>query len=474
VKPVGKSFLDQDFLLDTATADDLYHGVAAQQPILDYHCHLSPQQVADDHRFRSVTEIWLDGDHYKWRAMRADGVPEREITGAASDWEKFQAWARTVPHTLRNPLYHWTHLELRFPFGLPGKLLGPQTAREIFDHCNRKLGEEGFTTQGLLRQFNVRVVCSTDDPIDDLEPHGRHARRTGAFTKLYPTWRPDRALALHDLAGWNAWLDALGGAVRGPVGTLDELRDALAKRHGAFHAAGCRASDHGLERLYVADCTEREAAAIFAKARAGQAPAPEEIEKLRSTLLYDLAVMDHRRGWAQQFHLGALRDTSTRGMAALGPNTGYDAIADFPQAVALARFLDRLDAAGTLAKTIVYNLNPADNEAFATVIGSFQDGSQPGKMQLGSAWWFLDQLDGMRKQIDAISSLGLLARFVGMLTDSRSFLSFSRHEYFRRLFCSMLGQDVERGLVPHDRSLLGALVEDVCYRNARDYFRFEV
>ena len=474
MKPVAKPFLDEDFLLDSATAVDLYHGVAAKQPILDYHCHLSPQLVADDHRFRSITEIWLEGDHYKWRAMRADGVPEREITGQATDWEKFEAWAKTVPHTLRNPLYHWTHLELRFPFGLPGKLLGPKTAREIFDHCNRKLGEEGFTTQGLLRQFNVRVVCSTDDPVDDLEPHGRHARRAGTFTKLYPTWRPDRALALHDLGGWNAWLDALGAAVNGAVGTLDELRDALAKRHDAFHAAGCRASDHGLERLYVADCTEREAAAIFAKARAGAAPTPEEIEKLRSTLLFDLAVMDHRRGWAQQFHLGALRDTSTRGMAALGPNTGYDAIADFPQAVALARFLDRLDAAGQLAKTIVYNLNPADNEAFATVVGSFQDGSQPGKMQLGSAWWFLDQLDGMRKQLDALSSLGLLARFVGMLTDSRSFLSFSRHEYFRRLLCSMLGQDVEQGLIPNDRLLLDALVEDVCYRNARDYFKFSI
>ncbi len=474
VKPFMKPFLDEDFLLDSPTAVDLYHRVAAKQPILDYHCHLSPQQVADDHRFRSLTEIWLDGDHYKWRAMRADGVPERTITGEATDWEKFEAWAKTVPHTLRNPLYHWTHLELRFPFGLPGKLLGPTTAREIFDHCNAKLASDDFTTQGLLRQFNVRVICSTDDPIDDLEPHRRHARRAGAFTKLYPTWRPDRALALQDLGGWNGWLDALGAAVRGTVGTLDELRDALAKRHDAFHAAGCRASDHGLERLYVADYSEREVAAIFAKARGGQAPTPDEVEKLRSALLFDLAVLDHRRGWAQQFHLGALRDTSTRGMAALGPNTGYDAIADFPQAVALARFLDRLDAAGKLAKTIVYNLNPADNEAFATVIGSFQDGSQPGKMQLGSAWWFLDQLDGMRKQLDTLSSLGLLSRFVGMLTDSRSFLSFSRHEYFRRLLCDMLGQDVERGLLPNDRALLSALVEDVCFGNARDYFRFEI
>ena len=443
-----KPFLDEDFLLDSPTAADLYHGVAAKQPILDYHCHLSPQQVADDHRFRSLTEIWLDGDHYKWRAMRADGVPERAITGEATDWEKFEAWARTVPHTLRNPLYHWTHLELRFPFGLPGKLLGPETAREIFDHCNAKLATDDFTTQGLLRQFNVRVICSTDDPIDDLEPHGRHARRAGAFTKLYPTWRPDRALALHDLGGWNGWLDALGrrrarrrGDARRaarraqPSGTTPFTRPAVGRRTMASSGS--------------TSPTTRSARSppSSPQARDGQAPTPDEVEKLRSALLFDLAVLDHRRGWAQQFHLGALRDTSTRGMAALGPNTGYDAIADFPQAVALARFLDRLDAAGKLAKTIVYNLNPADNEAFATVIGSFQDGSQPGKMQLGSAWWFLDQLDGMRKQIDALSSLGLLSRFVGMLTDSRSFLSFSRHEYFRRLLCNMLGQDVERGLL---------------------------
>ena len=470
-----KPFLHEDFLLDTPTAVDLYHGIAAKQPILDYHCHLSPHQVADDHRFRSITEIWLDGDHYKWRAMRADGVPERQITGDdATDWEKFGAWARTVPHTLRNPLYHWTHLELRFPFGVRGQLLGPDTAREIFDHCNRKLAEDGFTAQGLLRQFDVRAVCSTDDPIDDLEPHRRQAQRLDAFTKLLPTWRPDRALALDDLVTWNGWVDALEKAARASVGTLDELRGALDCRHAAFAEAGCRASDHGLERMFAGPYTEREAAAAFAKARAGKPLAPDESEKLRAALLHDLAVMDHARGWAQQFHLGALRDTSARGMAALGPNTGYDAIADFPQAVALARFLDRLDAEGRLAKTIVYNLNPADNEAFATVIGSFNDGSVPGKMQLGSAWWFLDQLDGMRKQIDALSSLGLLSRFVGMLTDSRSFLSFSRHEYFRRLFCNMLGADVERGLLPNDRLLLGALVEDVCFRNARNYFKSEV
>jgi glucuronate isomerase len=320
----------------------------------------------------------------------------------------------------------------------------------------------------------VRVICSTDDPIDDLEPHRRHAGQPGRATRLYPTWRPDRALALGDLPAWNAWVDALGAAAQTSIGTLDDLRQALARRHEAFHQAGCRASDHGLERVHAADYTEREVAAAFARARAGQAPPPDELEKLRSALLYDLARLDHGRGWVQQFHLGALRDTSTRGLRALGPNTGYDAIGDWPQAVALARFLDRLDATDQLAKTIVYNLNPADTEAFATVIGSFQDGGEPGKMQLGSAWWFLDQLDGMRKQLDALSNLGLLSRFVGMLTDSRSFLSFSRHEYFRRLLCRMLGQDVAAGLLPDDRGLLGTLVADVCFGNARRYFGFEL
>jgi glucuronate isomerase len=479
-----KPFLGDDFLLDSDTAVDLYEGFARRQPIIDYHCHLPPRQIADDHRFRSMTELWLDGDHYKWRAMRADGVPERLITGDASDWERFEAWAGTVPRTLRNPLYHWTHLELVFPFGVRGKLLGPGTALDIFDHCNRRLlGEDGFSAQGLLRQYGVRVVCTTDDPVDDLAPHRQHANSGGgAFTRLYPTFRPDRALAVQDVAGWNGWLDDLGAAADMSVATLDDLRAALERRHTFFHENGCRASDHGIERMFAAAYTEAEVAAIFAKARSGKspaaaaaapAPAPDDVEKLRSALLHDLAVLDHRRGWVQQFHLGALRDASGRALAELGPNTGYDAIADVPQAQALVRFLDRLDAEGQLARTIVYNLNPADNELFATIAGCFQDGRVAGKMQLGAAWWFLDQLDGMKRQLDALSNLGLLARFVGMLTDSRSFLSFSRHDYFRRLLCNILGDEVERGRLPDDRRLLGDLVEGVCFRNARDYFRFE-
>jgi glucuronate isomerase len=467
-----KTFLGDDFLLDTDTAIDLYESFAWRQPIIDYHNHLSPQLIADNHRFRSITEIWLDGDHYKWRAMRAAGVDERLITGDTSDWEKFAAWAGTVPQTLRNPLYHWTHLELAFPFGLRGKRLGPDTAREIFEHCNARLAEPAFTTQGLLEQYDVRVVCSTDDPADDLAPHARHAANRAAFTKLYPTWRPDKALAVHDLPAWNGWVDRLGAAAGVSIDRLAGLRDALARRHAAFHARGCRASDHGLDRIFAAPYTEREVEGIFAKARAGTALAPDEIEKFRAALLYDFAVMDHARGWVQQFHLGAMRNLSARAVRRIGPDTGYDSVGDFPQGEALARFLDRLDSEDKLAKTIVYNLNPRDNELFATIVGTFQDGSVPGKMQFGSAWWFLDQLDGMERQMEALSNMGLLSRFVGMLTDSRSFLSFSRHDYFRRLLCNLLGNDVARGRLPNDRGLLGRLVEDVCYKNARAYFGF--
>jgi glucuronate isomerase len=466
-----KPFLDEDFLLDSEVAIDLYRRFAAPQPILDYHNHLSPQQIADDHRFATITELWLQGDHYKWRAMRAAGVPEREITGDASDWEKFSAWAATVPQTLRNPLYHWTHLELR-ALGLGDERLSSRTAAAIFDAANAALTQPEHSTQGLLRKFDVRVVCTTDDPIDDLEPHTRHAKNPDAFTKLYPTWRPDRLLAVRDLRVWNGWVDALGAAAGVSIGSLPALREALGRRHEQFHAVGCRASDHGLERLAVTAANESELLAIFAKLRASRALGPDEVEQFCSAVTHELAEMDHARGWVQQFHLGALRDVSTRGSRALGAASGHDAIGDFRQGEALARFLDRLDERGKLAKTIVYNLNPGDNELFATIVGAFNDGSVAGKMQLGSAWWFLDQLDGIRRHLDAISHLGLLSRFVGMVTDSRSVLSFSRHDYFRRLLCNLLGDDVVHGRLPDDRTLLGGLVADVCYRNARAYFDF--
>jgi glucuronate isomerase len=470
-----KPFLDDNFLLPNETAVRLYHEYARNEPIIDYHCHLPPDQVASNHRFGSLTEIWLNGDHYKWRALRANGVPERLITGDASDWEKFEAWARTVPYTLRNPLYHWTHLELRFPFGVQGKLLNEKTAREIYDHCNDLLRKDEFTTQGLLRQYRVRVVCSTDDPVDSLEHHARHAKQLKAGgTRLYPTWRPDKALHAHDLHGWSEWLGRLEAAAGVSIKSYATLLDALRKRHDVFHAHGCRASDHGLETMYAAPYTEREVAAIFDKARSGKALTGEELDKYRSSLLHDMALWDHARGWTQQFHLGAMRNNNSRMFRSLGPDTGWDSIGDWPQPAAVARFLDRLDSSNQLPKTILYNLNPADNEAFATVLGNFNDGSIPGKMQFGSAWWFLDQLDGMKKQIDALSNMGLLSRFVGMLTDSRSFLSYSRHEYFRRLLCALLGKDIERGLIPNDLGLVGGMVKDICFRNARNYFGFEL
>ncbi|HEY5284751.1 MAG TPA: glucuronate isomerase [Polyangia bacterium] len=467
-----KPFLDENFLLGTKTALRLYHDYAAAQPIIDYHCHLPPDQIANNHKFATLTQIWLSGDHYKWRAMRSNGVSERYCTGDASDWEKFEMWARTVPHTLCNPLYHWTHMELGHPFGVKGKLLDPSTAREIYDHCNAKLAQDGFSTQGLLAEFKVLVVCTTDDPVDSLEAHQRHAKNPGSTTRLLPTWRPDRAMMLDDLAAWNAWVDKLQAASGMDIASFANFLGALKHRHEFFHQVGCRISDHGIERVYFAPTTDRDLAEIFTKARSKRVLSPDEREQFSSALLYELALMDHAAGWTQQLHLGAMRNNNTRMVRSLGPDTGFDSIGDYPQAQTLARFLDRLDAGNQLCKTILYNLNPADNEVMATMLGNFQDGSCPGKLQYGAAWWFLDQKDGMERQLGALSALGLLSRFVGMLTDSRSFLSYSRHEYFRRLLCDLLGGDVEKGLLPDDIELLGNMVQDICYRNARTYFDF--
>jgi len=458
------SFIDDDFLLESDVARELYHEHVAALPIIDYHNHLPVAQIASDHRFRSITEIWLDGDHYKWRAMRANGIDERFCTGDASDWEKFEAWARTVPATLRNPLYHWTHLELKRPFGIT-ELLDERTARAIFDRCNELLQQPSFSTQGLLRQFNVAVVCTTDDPTDSLEHH--HKLAGLADLRVVPTWRPDAALAIDDLKAFNAWIERLESASGVSIATFTQLIDALEKRHAAFHDAGCRASDHGLEQIYSEPSSDPSA--TFDKLRLGKKIGHDEARRYKSELLHTFALMDHSRGWVQQYHLGALRNTNSRLRRRLGADTGLDSVGDFEMARPLARFLDRLDESDSLAKTILYNLNPRDNELFATMIGNFQDGSVPGKIQYGSAWWFLDQLDGMRKQIDALSNMGLFSRFVGMVTDSRSFLSYSRHEYFRRLVCNLLGDDARRGLVPNDIALLAELAKKVSYFNAREY-----
>jgi len=461
---------DDDFLLESDVALDLYQRYAAGKPIIDYHCHLSPEQISQDHVFGSLTALWLDGDHYKWRAMRSNGVAEAYCTGAKSDWEKFEAWAATVPKTLRNPLYHWTHLELKFPFGIR-QLLGPATAREIFETGSAKLREPAFSTRGLLRQFNVLAVCTTDDPADSLEHHAAYALAARASaTRMYPTFRPDRALDVDQPEQLNAWLTRLEARADASITSFEQLLSALDARHRAFHDLGGRLSDHGLETAYADDYTLTEVRETFVAARRGTAADPGRTARFRSALLHELSLMDHGRGWVQQFHLGALRNNNSRMRRALGPDTGFDSIGDRALARPLARFLDRLDRDDRLAKTILYNLNPRDNELMASMLGNFQDGSVPGKLQLGSAWWFLDQLDGMEKQLNALSQLGLLSRFVGMVTDSRSFLSFSRHDYFRRLLCNLLGHDVQRGLLPDDRELLGEMVTDICFRNARAYF----
>jgi glucuronate isomerase len=463
-------FIHDDFLLQSDAARQLYHRHAARMPIFDYHCHIPPQDIANDRQYSNLTQIWLAGDHYKWRAMRTNGVSEKFCTGNASDWEKFEKWAETVPQTLRNPLYHWTHLELKRFFGID-KLLNPATAREIWDECNAKLNTPEYSVRNIIRMANVHTICTTDDPVDNLEHH-RRIRESGFEVNVLPAWRPDKAMMVEDPLFFNAYVDQLENAADMEIRTFHDFMEALEKRHQFFHDNGCRLSDHGLETAYAAAYGEGEIQTIFTLIRGGDHLSEEEILKFKSCMLYEFGVMDHRKGWAQQFHMGALRNNNTRLFNALGPDTGFDSIGDFEIARPLSKLLDRLDLNNQLAKTILYNLNPRDNELIATMTGNFQDGSVPGKMQFGSGWWFLDQKDGMEKQIQALSNLGLLSRFIGMLTDSRSFLSYVRHEYFRRTLCNILGNDVTRGEVPADMDLLGQMVENICFNNARDYFNF--
>ncbi len=467
-----QQFVHRNFLLETRTAQDLYRSFAESLPIIDYHCHIPAKEIAEDRQFSNLTQIWLAGDHYKWRAMRTCGVDERFITGEASDWEKFQKWAETVPKTLRNPLYHWVHFELRRPFGIEDRLLNPRTAKSIWEECNARLATREFSTRGILRQMNVELVCTTDDPVDDLRHHQMCANDPGFEVAMIPAFRADKALAVEHPAAFVDNLGRLREAANVDIGTFADLISALQRRHDYFHDNGCRLSDHGLETVYAEEYTAREIVKAFGTLMRGKALSPVEVTKFKSAMLYELAVMDCRAGWVQQFHLGALRNTNSRMMRTLGPDTGYDSIGDFETGRPLARFLSRLDANNNLAKTILYNLNPRDNELFATMIGNFQDGSAAGKLQYGAAWWFLDQVDGMTKQIEALSNMGLLSQFVGMLTDSRSFLSYPRHEYFRRLLCNILGRDMERGLIPNDRVLVGSMVKDICYFNAKRYFNF--
>jgi len=467
-------FITPDFMLETRSARHLYHQYAAELPIIDYHSHLSPAQLASNHRFRSLTELWLSCDHYKWRAMRANGIDERYITGDASDWEKFEKWAATVPYLLRNPLYHWTHLELARYFGITDRLLSPATAKSIWDDANRRLEQAGFSARGLVLQSKVVLLCTTDDPTDSLEHHHALASDTGFPVKVLPTWRPDRGMAIEEPKAFNAWLDRLAAAADIDIHDYNSYWEALRRRHDYFAAAGCRLSDHAMEMVYAAEYSPEEIPRIFDKVRAGQRPSREETLKFKSAMLYELACLDYSKGWTQQFHIGAMRNNNSRMFTRLGPDSGFDAIADWPIAQPLARLLDRLDSAGQLPQTILYNLNPKDNAVLAALLGCFQDGSIPGKLQLGSAWWFLDQKDGIERQLEDLSQMGLLSRFVGMLTDSRSFLSFSRHEYFRRILCNLLGREMEQGLLPRDMFLVSRLVRDVCYGNAARYFGFDV
>lgn len=463
-----KQFLDEHFLLNNKTAQELYHGYAKHMPIIDYHCHLSPQQIAEDKQFKSLTEVWLYGDHYKWRAMRTNGVEEKFCTGDAVDREKFKQWAATVPYTMRNPLYHWTHLELQRYFGVK-EILNEKTADAIYDQCTALLQTKEYTVRNLLRKMNVALVCTTDDPVDSLEHHAK-IKTDGFEIPILPAFRPDQAMNVAEAIKFNSYIRQLEAVTGISVSSFDDFLYALQNRHDYFAAAGCNVSDHGLEEIYAEDFTGSEINSIFNKIHSGKQLNESEQRKFKSAMLVHFAEWDWEKGWVQQFHLGALRNNNSRMLQQLGPDTGWDSIGDFAQGRPLASFLNKLDGDNKLAKTIVYNLNPADNELMATMIGNFNDGSAAGKIQFGAAWWFLDQKDGMVKQMNALSNMGLLSRFVGMLTDSRSFLSFPRHEYFRRLLCNLFGEEMENGEIPADMDWVGKVIKDICYRNAQQYF----
>jgi glucuronate isomerase len=466
-----KDFLDDNFILQSETAQKLFHGHAKSLPIIDYHCHLNPKDIAENRQFENLTRIWLEGDHYKWRAMRANGIDEEYITGKASDFDKFMKWAETVPYTMRNPLYHWTHMELLRPFGIK-KVLNPKTAKEIYEEATALLNTPEFSVQGIMKKMNVEIVCTTDDPADSLEYH-KKIKESGFTTRVLPAWRPDKAMAVENPETYNAYIAQLEKASNMSISAFDELLDALKKRQDFFATMGCRLSDHGLETFFAEDYKESEIKLIFLKIRGGRKLDKEEILKFKSAMLYYFSVMDAEKGWTQQFHVGAIRNNNTKMLRKLGLDTGYDAIGDYEIARPMSKFFDRLEMEGKLAKTIVYNLNPRDNELMVTLAYSYNDGSVPGKMQIGSGWWFLDQKDGMQKQMNALSTLGLLSRFVGMLTDSRSFLSYPRHDYFRRILCNLLGTDIENGEIPaSELEFIGKMVENVSYYNAKNYFNF--
>lgn len=469
---MAEHFLSKDFLLHSDPARELYHHYASSCPVIDYHNHLSPKDIAENRKFENLTAIWLEGDHYKWRAMRMNGVSEKYCTGNASPREKFHAWASTVPYTLRNPLYHWTHLELKRYFDIH-ELLNEHSADRIFETASGLLQRDEYRVQGLLARMRVQVVCTTDDPVDSLHYHEQVARQENGIN-MFPTFRPDKAYSTKDVPAYNQYLDQLAQTAGVTIQSLDDVVNALYKRMTYFESFGCRVSDHGLECLDFQPGNANKAQELFKQIRAGKSLTGEEQRMIQHALLLELGRLYHRKGWVQQFHLGAMRNNNSRLLQQLGPDTGFDSIGDYPLARGLSAFLNELDKTNQLTKTILYNLNPADHEVMATMLGNFSDGSVPGKIQWGSAWWFLDQKEGMEKQLNTLSNMGLLSRFIGMVTDSRSFLSFPRHEYFRRILCNLIGEDIRKGELPEDVTLMGQLVRHVCYQNVHDYFQFQV
>jgi glucuronate isomerase len=468
-----KPFLDDDFLLETETARRLYHDYAADMPIFDFHCHLPPAEIAADRRYENLTDVWLRGDHYKWRAMRTNGIPERRITGEAEDRDKFEAFAETMPALIGNPIYHWSHMELKTPLGIDDVVLSPNTAESVWQRANEALARSEMTARGIMEQMKVRVVCTTDDPADDLRHHERIAADPSAKVVVRPAFRPDKAFHAEDPKAYNAYLEKLGDAAGVSIDTYEDLLAALRARIDYFESHGCRISDHALEAAVLADNAEARAPEVFSRIRAGQAVPPGDLEAFMTGVLLFLGREYAARGWVLQLHLGALRNNNSRFFERLGPDSGFDSMADEPMAHALSRFLDALDVSDELPKTILYIVNPRDNAMIASMIGNFQDGSVPGKIQFGSAWWFNDNKDGMERHLTDVANMSLLRRFVGMLTDSRSFLSFPRHEYFRRILCNLIGGWVERGEAPADMELLGRMVQDISWNNARDYFGIE-
>lgn len=462
-----KNFLDDNFLLHTKTSEQLYHGFAKDLPVIDYHNHLPPQQIANDHCFENITQAWLYGDHYKWRAMRTIGVDEGYCTGNKTDAEKFEQWAATVPYTLRNPLYHWTHLELQRYFDAQ-ELLSPATSKKIYADCSAKLSSKEYSVRNLLRKMNVEMLCTTDDPTDDLAHH-QQIKASGFEIKVLPAFRPDKAMAVENAETYNAYINKLEGVTNIAVNAVDALLEALKQRMDYFEMNGCMLSDHGLEQPYASDYTQSDIEEIFSRARQSKSVNAGEVVKFKSAILYELAKMYHAKGWVQQYHIGAIRNSNLRALQTLGGDTGWDSIGSSISATALSKFLGRLDSTNQLGKTILYNLNPADNAMMATMAGNFNDGSIAGKVQWGSAWWFLDQKDGMTQQVNTLSNMGLLSKFVGMLTDSRSFLSFPRHEYFRRILCNLFGEEIEKGELPSDIDWTGKIIQDICYYNAKGY-----